>query len=96
MSQTDDSTTVTLTNHPRVFYESLQLDRGEFEVATAVADALGKDWQVRVTIGPYRAHSLTYDIDADARTVNLDFYSARPRSGYTIEQVINDIAEDIQ
>lgn len=75
MSQTDDSAAVTPTNHPRVFYRSPAFDRGELEVAQTIANALSDEWEVCITMGPYRPYNIQFDTDVESRIVHLDFYS---------------------
>jgi hypothetical protein len=91
MSQTDDSAAVTPTNHPRVFYRSPVFDRGELEVAQTIADALSDEWEVHITIGPYRGYNIQFKTDFESRIVHLDFYSVRPCGEYNIDVVIRDI-----
>jgi hypothetical protein len=97
MSQADnDSTTVTPTDHPRVYYASPAFDRGELEVATTIADAIDEDWRIVITMGPYRGYNIHYDLKPDARIVHLDFYSVRPHGGeYDVEKVVADIKTGI-
>ena len=97
MSQADDdSTTVTLTDHPRVFRIGLAFARGEMEVATAIADAINDNWRVLITMGPYRSHNIHYDLMPESCIVHLDFYSVRPAAGYDLQEVISDIKVDVQ
>ena len=97
MSQADnDSTTVTPTDHPRVFRAGPAFARGELEVATDIADAIDDQWRVVITMGPYRAHNIHYDLKPESRIVHLDFYSVRPAAGSNRQQVIRDIQKGIQ
>ncbi len=96
MSQTDDSAAVTPTNHPRVFYRSPAFDRGELEVARTIADSLGDEWEVHITIGPYRRYNIQFKTDFESRIVHLDFYSVRPCGEYDVNEVTRDIKLGIQ
>jgi hypothetical protein len=96
MSQTDDSAAVTPTNHPRVFYRSPAFDRGELEVAKKIADSLGDEWEVHITIGPYRGYNIQFKTDFESRIVHLDFYSVRPCGEYDVNEVTRDIKLGIQ
>lgn len=97
MSQADnDSTTVTPTDHPRVFRACPAFARGELEIATDIADAIDDDWRVVITMGPYRGYNVHYDLKPESRIVHLDFYSVRPAAGYDLERVISDIKTGIQ
>lgn len=96
MSQTDDSAAVTPTNHPRVFYRSPAFDRGELEVASTIADSLGDEWEVHITIGPYRRYNIQFKTDFESRIVHLDFYSVRPCGEYDVNEVTRDIKLGIQ
>ena len=96
MSQTDDSAAVTPTNHPRVFYRSPAFDRGELEVANTIADSLGDEWEVHITIGPYRRYNIQFKTDFESRIVHLDFYSVRPCGEYDVNEVTRDIKLGIQ
>jgi len=91
MSQTDDSAAVTPTNHPRVFYRSPAFDRGELEVAKTIADSLDDEWEVHITIGPYRGYNIQFKTDFESRIVHLDFYSVRPCGEYDVNEVTRDI-----
>jgi hypothetical protein len=96
MSQTDDSAPVTPTDHPRVFYRTFPFNRGERKVAEEIADALDDEWDVHITMGPFRLHSIYYEIDVESRVVNLDFYSVRPCGDYDVKQVIRHIKRGIR
>lgn len=96
MSQTDDSTTVTATDHPRVFRDGPSYARGELEVATDIVDSIDDDWRVVITMGPYRGYNVHYDLKPESRIVHLDFYAARPAAGYDLKRVISDIQTGIQ
>ena len=96
MSQTDDSESVMPTEHPHVFYESLRFDRGEFEKSVAIADSIDEEWDVHITIAPYRPYNIQYGLDIESRVVWLDFYSVRPTEGYDIKDVISDIRQGIE
>jgi len=64
------------TEHERVFYESEndQFDRGEFQLSKFVADHL-PGWEVLITMGPYRAHDIHYEVLPDERIIHIDYYS---------------------
>ena len=97
MSQaTDSTTTVTPTDHPRVFRTGPAFARGELDVASNIADAIDDDWRVVITMGPYRGHNIHYELKPESRIVHLDFYSVRPAAGYDRQQVIADIQKGIQ
>ncbi|OYR49585.1 hypothetical protein [Halorubrum sp. Eb13] len=97
MSQTDyDLTTVTATDHPRVFRNGPAFSRGELEVANDIADALDDQWRVVITMGPYRGYNIHYDLKPDSHIVHLDFYSVRPATGYDRQQVIADIQQGVK
>lgn len=103
MSQTDSTENKTknrvlATSHPRVYYMGHSIyDRGELEIAVAIADHINDDWRVVITMGPYRAYNLQYEILSDSHIVRLDFYSVRPHGGeYDIETVIDDIQSGIR
>ena len=98
MSLKDDSTdaTPTPTPHPRVFYNSPVFARGEFEVSVVIANSIDEEWDIHVTIGPYRGYNIKYGLDIDSRVVWLDFYSVRPTGGYDVKDVIDDINRGIE
>jgi len=64
-------------------------DRGEVETAEHFAKAF-PDFEVRVTIGPYRLHDIAYELDAKAKLIKVDLYSVRAGLQY-IEQCIEEI-----
>jgi hypothetical protein len=102
MSQTDDSTTGTPSEHPRVIYRPHELNEREFEFAKAVAEALDDEWRVIVTEDTFYPEEILYRIKADSHTVEflllqvsleshlLDFrlYSARVYEFSEIDDVI--------
>lgn len=64
------------TEQERVYYRSTadRWDRGEFELATAVAQRFD-GWIVVITMGPYRGHDLHYDIYADSQIIHIDCHA---------------------
>jgi hypothetical protein len=97
MSQADnDSTTVTTTDHPRVFRAGPGFNRGELEIATDIADAIDDDWRIIITMGPHRRHNIHYNCKPESRIVHLDFYSVQPTTGYSKRQVISEIRMGIK
>lgn len=64
------------TEHPRVYYgpQSLPFRRGEYAYAKFVADCFD-EWNVVITIGPYRRHDLSCQIYSENQVIHLDFHS---------------------
>jgi hypothetical protein len=62
--------------------------------ATEVASAFHDGWDVIVTVGPYRIHDVMYQIDAENKRINLDYYSANAGVDYTYD-VVQSIARKL-
>lgn len=65
------------------------------EAAKEVAKAFHDGWDVIVTVGPYRAHDVSYRVDPETKRINLDYYSIRPGTEYT-EDIIRSITKDLK
>lgn len=62
---------------------------GEVEVAKALAKEF-PDFEIQVTIGPYRFHDIAHEADIKHKLIKIDLYSVRPGIHY-LPQVIEEI-----
>lgn len=64
-------------------------NRGEVEVAEKVAKAF-PDFEVRVTIGPYRFHDIAHKVNLKEKLITIDLYSVHPGLRY-LKGIIGEI-----
>lgn len=64
-------------------------NRGEVEVAKKLAKEF-PDFEVQVTIGPYRFHDIAHEADLKQKLIKIDLYCVRPGIHY-LQEIIEEI-----
>jgi hypothetical protein len=83
------------TDHPRV-YIAEQSPFGEIgDVPAQIAEAF-PNWDVVVTVGPYRGYDIAYNIRWDLEVIHIDLYSIRLPSKDDVARTARDIHKHLE
>lgn len=85
----------TATTYDRVYLRRglprLDDDHAIVKAGRKVADAF-PDWNIVITYGPYRGYDVQYMVNRQSKSINLDFYLARPGVQH-IDNIIREIEQ---
>lgn len=59
--------------------------------AKKVREVLPEDYDVVITVGPYRFYDVAYAVDTKHRRVRLDYYSVRPDTGKWQDNIVRAV-----
>ena len=85
------------TDHPRVYLAQQSL--GAFgsigNVPAEIAEAF-PNWDIVVTVGPYRGYDIAYNVRWDLEAIHIDLYSIRLPSDDDVARTVRDIHNHLE
>jgi hypothetical protein len=83
------------TDYPRV-YIAEQSPFGEIgNVPAQIAEAF-PNWDIVVTVGPYRGYDIAYNVRWDLEVIHIDLYSIRLPSDDDVARTVRDIHNHLE